>query len=496
MNSVTGANYFNTLILFKCQINHNLLLYLQKEFKMRIFCFFMFLLSPGLIYGQGWNELGSGSNALNPNDAIYSICADTGNIIYAAGTFTSNGLLDTNGRRYVAKWNGTFWQELCSDASKLNANWSINTICVDRFHNVYAAGGFFKDTGHFFVAKWDGSVWSEVGPVSSRLMHLGGFFTLCTDKFGNLYAAGHCTDSAGYYYVAKWDGTTWSQLGTGANALKANNEIYSICTDTSGNIYAGGSFNDSGRCYVAKWDGTTWKKMGYGNNPLHAFGYAEILSLCVDKDGNLFAGGWFFDSSHHFFVTKWDGTDWSELGSGGSSLHANGSITSIATDNESNIFAGGMFTDSNGRPYIAKWDGTNWSQLGTGTHALNASGGIYSVCTDNQGTVYAATLRLDSTGIGNYYVAQFNKYKEGITIPAVADVATIYPNPTSDYITLSCIRSNSGENYSIYDATGKFVEKGILCSSKNIVDVKKYDNGIYYLILTNEPAKIFTFIRE
>jgi hypothetical protein len=46
--------------------------------------------------------LGGGSNALNANSGIYSICADGKENIYAAGWFT-----DPSGFRYVIK--GFLW---------------------------------------------------------------------------------------------------------------------------------------------------------------------------------------------------------------------------------------------------------------------------------------------------------------------------------------------------------------------------------------------------
>ena len=70
---------------------------------------------------------------------------------------------------------------------------------------------------------------------------------------------------------------TWKEVG-GLDALAANGNILTICSDTSGNIYAGGDFyNSSTNQYVAKWDGTAWSELG-SLNALAADG--AIRSIC------------------------------------------------------------------------------------------------------------------------------------------------------------------------------------------------------------------------
>src|ERR1041384_5169419 len=70
---------------------------------------------------------------------------------------------------------------------------------------------------------------------------------------------------------------SWSELG-GLNGLAANAFINSVCSDASGNIYAAGYFtNSSGNWYVAKYNGSAWSELG-GLNGLSANGY--IQSVC------------------------------------------------------------------------------------------------------------------------------------------------------------------------------------------------------------------------
>ncbi len=108
----------------------------------------------------------------------------------------------------------------------------------------------------------------------------------------------------------------WICLGGDSNALRANGAIFTLCADKAGNVYAAGSFVMGNDNYfgVAKWDGTRWSELGSGNNGIHAIFY--ILTLCTDREGNVYAAGYFPNAAGYYYVAKWDGSGWSELGSG------------------------------------------------------------------------------------------------------------------------------------------------------------------------------------
>lgn len=98
----------------------------------------------------------------------------------------------------------------------------------------------------------------------------------------------------------------------------------------------------------------------------------SLSATAVDGSGNLYIGGSFTVVGGVIAngVAKWDGTNWSALGSG-----MNGWVGQLAVSGN-NVYAAGGFTMAGGKAanYIAKWDGTNWSALGSG---LN--GGVYAL---------------------------------------------------------------------------------------------------------------------
>jgi hypothetical protein len=180
---------------------------------------------------------------------------------------------------------------------------------------------------------------------------------LAVDEHGNVLAGGSFTVAGGVSanYVAKWDGTNWSALGSGMNA-----GVGALAVDGDGNVYAGGIFTTAGGVsanLVAKWDGKTWSALGTGMSQP----YGQVIhALAVDGDGNVYAGGDFTTAGggRAQDVAKWNGTEWSRLGSGiGGGDYSY--VTTLAVDGNRNLYAGGVFTlaGSKGSSNFAIWHG-------------------------------------------------------------------------------------------------------------------------------------------
>ena len=328
--------------------------------------------------GSNWSELG-GSNSSTFNNGIMTVCSDAIGNVYAAGSFTN-----ANGKRYVAKWNGSGWSELGGNNSS-TFNSSIKTITIDAGGNVYAAGYFTNANGKYFVAKWNGSNWSELGGANTSTFN-NIIMSIKPDALGNIYAAGYFTNTNGKRYVAKWNGSNWSELGgTNTSTFPAN--IWSITTDALGNVYAGGDFaNTNGNFYIAKWNGVTWSELGGTNSSiLYPTGTYGICAITADVNGNIYTTGGFLNANSSNYVAKWNGNYWSELGGVNSSpfgYNVNG-INALTIDIGGNVNAAGAFMNTNGNYYVAKWNGNNWSELG-GKLIINGQG-EFIVKLDNLG---------------------------------------------------------------------------------------------------------------
>ncbi len=427
------------------------------------------------IYCQYWFELG-GSNSLDANFTIRVIRVDRSANLYAAGNFT-NSL----GNTYVAKWNGANWSELggynslgvlCGGAVN-----SLLTLVTDSLNNVYVAGGIRNLSDNSFVAKWNGSHWSELGGLNSFPSN-GMINSICSDAQGNIYAAGTFKNINGNQYVAKWDGTGWIEVG---NYSFSN--ILSICVDHNANLYVVDDTHP-----VLKWNGFSWSELGQF---VPTTGW-NLTTLHNDISGNVYLAGNFVNASSKRYVAQWDGNNWVELG-GSNSLSANGQILSLCSDKFGNIYAGGSFLNgpnmNNGNSYVAIWNGVSWSELG-GINSLGANYPIWSICVDNENNLYAAgefTNGAEFT-MGSKYVTAY-----GITAKIekklILHKFNVYPNPTSGSFTIEADDQLAKEAYFLYDTHGRLINTGVLTGKEDLIQING-GSGFYFLKICDEVVKV------
>jgi hypothetical protein len=154
-----------------------------------------------------------------------------------------------------------------------------------------------------------------------------------------------------------------------------------------GVTYVGGKFTRAGNVAasnIAQWDGTRWSELGSGCNDV-------VNALVCDGLGNLFAGGMFdtVDGIRAARLAKWDGKQWTSFGTG-----VSGWISALALDGTGNLYVGGWFNAVDGVSArgIAKWNGSTWSALGAGLNKY-----VYALAADKKGNLYAGGA-FDSAG--------------------------------------------------------------------------------------------------
>ncbi len=415
-----------------------------------------------------WENLGGGALPVSPNNFVSAV-AVSGSDVYIGGSFTD--LNDDPTMDYIAKWDGTNWSALGSNgAGDGSINNSVNAIAVSGT-DLYV-GGDFEDVNNGgtalnaadYIAKWDGANWSALGSngagdgslspysevnaiaVSGSDVYVGGFFESVNNRGTVLNEADN---------IAKWDGTDWSALGSnGAGDGSLNDNVYAIAVSGS-DVYAGGRFadvNNSGTelgaaDYIAKWDGANWSALGSngsGDGSLNNSVYAIAVS-----GTDIYAGGWFENVNNSGtelgaadYIAKWDGTNWSALGSdgaGGGSLPPASGVKAIVISG-ANVYVGGWFenvnnggTPLNAADYIAKWDGTNWSALGSdgaGGGSLNSE--VYVIAV-GPGALYAGGdfANVNNNGAVLPYADRVAAYGLDVSAPTVVSITRADVNPTS-----------------------------------------------------------------
>ncbi|MCX6351749.1 MAG: T9SS type A sorting domain-containing protein [Bacteroidetes bacterium] len=428
----------------------------------------LLFISKPLVYSQVWSELGKGTNALNANGSIYTMCVDTKGNIYVAGEFTNS-----KGRPYVAKWDGTKWSELTSDTTGISYNWTypkvIYSICTDTKGNIYASGNFLTSTNKFYVAKWDGTKWSQLGTGTNALNANANILSIGADGSDKIYATGKFENSKFNKYVAKWDGTKWSELG----AINSSLSIRYMYVEKSGKVYV--DKNTSGTIQLFFWNGTKWAELGDSANKDYLRPYS-INAINSDKNGNVYVGGNFKNANNQYYLAKWNGVKWSQVDSG----FKTGGFATIFIDNANNIYGAGAFKNTKGKTYVAKYDGSSWSHIGGGVDTLNGNGTIGCIFVDGSSNVYATGFFTNTNG--KYYVAKYG------TLTSIEDISEVnefklYPNPATTQITI-----NTTDNKSvlyIYDITGRLVHQQNISAQETTINTENYPKGIYTATIIN-----------
>ena len=255
----------------------------------------------------------------------------------------------------------------------------------------------------------EGTVDGSDGPITGPPVS-----SLCMYN-GELYAAGYFDFVDGpANNIVKWNGTNWSTVGTGIDYAWAEHWVYALIV-YNGELYAGGHFMSAGGNQlnnIAKWNGTEWSAVGTGLGS-----YGSVGSLAVYK-GELYAAGNFYNAGNIQVnnIAKWNGTEWSAVGTGINVYkddYFSGSVLSLAVYNGF-LYAGGFFDSAGSIPAnnIAKWDGNNWSAIGTGiTLGVNDYGafGYVSSLTTHNGALYAGGMFDTAGGIPAYNIAKWDE---------------------------------------------------------------------------------------
>jgi hypothetical protein len=342
---------------------------------------------------DAWSAISAGGGAFK--SAINAIVVN-GTDVYVGGAFTSAG--GTPEADYIAKWDGTQWTSLSNGGVGSSALAGTVNAMLFFGGNLYVAGQFaVRNTSGVTIAnstnfaKWDGSVWSAVPGVASNLN--GIVYALDVDANNNIiYIGGGFVNMNGNNAADKIAGI---DLDTSALVTLGNNgpsldgslsgTVYAIAVDSTGKVYAGGAFlnvNDGGTTIaeadrIARWDGANWSALGSNGSSDGALN-SIVTAVAVDGSDNVYAGGWFFDAAgiaEADCIAKWNGLTWSALGNNGSGDGAlvgtsGGSIIQDIVVNGTDVYASGFFLGSSSIPtadYAARFDtNTNtWFGLGS-----------------------------------------------------------------------------------------------------------------------------------
>jgi len=435
----------------------------------------MVMLNSERTEAQNWSSFGNGGMT----DWVFATAMYNGDLI-AGGKFTSAGGVNAN---HIARWDGSQWQPL-----GLGVNGKVNALV--EFNGNLIVGGEFTEAGGnemFFIAIWDGTTWlDDLGDMGSTVTSL----VVYNNK---LIAGGYFTDADGIpaNYIAQYDEVNeWAPLGGGMGGSQGQVMAMNVYNNQ---LIAGGFFTTAGgmpASHIASWNGSTWSTIGSG--------VQGIVYALGEYDNNLIAGGLFLGaggiSANH--TASWDGNAWNALGSGVTGTFYQ-YVFALAVYNNK-LVAGGYFTVAGGQTVdgVAQWDGSNWSPMGGGFF-YNGSN-VYGVHTlTNYGTeLIAGGMFTAAGGASAAHIASWYEPSIGVNSLPDSDLFQVFPNPTTDNITLTGFPSETNLKFTIKDLSGRALQQGILTQEETWINLDKLSAGIYFISIQSTDLQTFKVVKR
>jgi hypothetical protein len=322
--------------------------------------------------GSSWTEAPPGGGVWPANGDITSLAADRNGNLYATGNSQ-----DANQNYFVAELSGFSWTETGTKATNFPpVAVDVPVVAVDTASHVMALvgpGAGAEMTGEY----WNQGAWFTLPPDS--FFQAATISQLVPDSAGNIYA---CGVFAGAMGVAKWDGVRWALLpAIGSQFLVAGFTYMAV--DKKGNVYLCCNNTTGNPAQILEWNGSAWQTYVILEQSLYYF--------VVDATGTIY-GAYDDNGFHKYNVVRITPGGSTPLTGGTQkmALNFNTLVHSMAFDAAGNLYIGGEFTDSTGNIYIAKWDGTNWTKLGSDLSTFGNWGAVDELVFDNAGNLYCA----------------------------------------------------------------------------------------------------------
>jgi hypothetical protein len=449
-------------------------------------------------------------------DEAHSIALDTSGNIYVTGNFKSPTisfdtitLTNSDYQNYydifLVKYdaNGNVQWAKSSKGTKPPSLYYVNAypIAVNNDGSAIIAGNFASPTITFgtitltntnpngiydiFITKFDANgnvLWAKKAGGTSY----DGVYSIVTDVSGNAYIAGYflsptitfgtttltnvsSTAFTNDLFIAKYDANgnaLWAKKAGGPR----DDEAKSVALDLSGNVYMAGIFKSPNitfgtitltnvnspvtypsDVFLTKYDANgnvLWAKSAGGRDN-------DILSsVKVGPSGNIYVTGYFL-------------SDTLILGSITLPIEQAGSANMLLAK-----------YDSNGNTLWAKCTGEANGGISEESTVLDASENIYVAGGCNGYSVLFDSISLGNVGSGNMFLAKIGSSGTGIYESSNSLTILVFPNPTSNYIT---IQSPAKAEIEIFNIHGQILKKIDSKETYTTIEISDFATGLYII---------------
>lgn len=276
--------------------------------------------------------------------------------------------------------------------------------------------------------------------------------------------------------------------GTGANS-----QVYAMVFQSISKLIIIGAFttyNGTSRKYIARVniDGTLDTNFDLGTGPDN-----QITAIAIQNDGKIIIGGWFtsYNGSPVNRIARLnvDGSIDNTFNPGSG---PNANISALAIQSDGKIVIAGGFKTYNGttRNGIARvnFDGTLDNSFDPGYGKSN----ITTMAIQPDGKILIGGLFTGGIarilGDGSMAVEETN-YPDNNQI-------SIFPNPSSDFISIKNRNRNLKPSYKIYNIFSQEILSGQLETETTAVDISRLPQGLFLLQIGETKGITFKFIKN
>lgn len=383
-------------------------------------------------------------------------------------------IVQPNGKIHATGWRDypiSGGQEIVW-AGRINSNGSMdNTFSADGV-TTYNAGLSSSNRAHALLLQADGDIVLS-GTVSSGIS--GDFYTL--EIPGN---------GMGFY---------WLRI----HQFGSNDIAYDLERGINGNIVlAGSSGTSTDRSFaLARLSASGIRDHVFGGNgdgrvttTFNGNALNECFDAAIQTDNKIVAVGYAGDD---FAIARYLGTGVTDLN--GFQLISPADMTM----NLSHLSVAFDWSDAFGATsYELELDTTSLFGAGTQTFTTSTSADTVNNLMDNKQYFWRVRAS-DGNNTGNYSATWSftTKLDTSSSIQAI-DFAnlSIYPNPTSDFVTVETVPNLLQQPYQVLDNTGKVILAGIIETDQLRISLSDFPTGIYFLQIGTLPQQTFQLLKE
>lgn len=454
----------------------------------------------------------SGDGNINRFGGDVALSSD--GLTFASGASSFSGYVKVYtmiGNNWILKGNKIF-----GDGSSESFG---NSVSLSSNGNILSVGAYTNNsnTGCVRVYTFNGTNWIQIG-ITIYGENINDYFgqDVALSADGTILAIGAYGNDingidSGHVRVFKYISNSWVQLGTSITGDMAGDRLgYSLSLSPNGNVLAVGAHTsdgngiDSGQVKTYSFNGSDWIQLG--NNILGENAYDNLGSdVSLSSNGLILAAGAVNNdgnglNSGHTRVYNFNGSNWIQIGNDINGEAAGDlSGNSVSLSSSGNILAIGAYQNdgngtNSGQARIYNLVGNNWLKVGNdidGSATDNWFG--TSVSLSSSGSIVCiGGSRNNSNGFtqsGQVKVFDLSAILSSDSF--VLENFKVFPNPTSEQVTIALQENLQLEKVNIYNTVGQLIKT----EKNNTINVSNFAKGSYFFeVITNKGKAAKTIV--